>query len=220
MPRPARIRIGSIKAWEAILSPVRREIVDSMQKLGPCSIAEVARDTGRPADGLYRHVAVLVRSGFLREAGTRAGGRSVERLYDAAASDFVAPRVSRRAPADARDAIVRTAETLAKSSIRALRSSAAAGRIHCESDARNFTIMHVTSWLTPARFEELRTLVIRMNRLLERGRADRTGDPYEVFAIASPVTRRAGPDRTARAKSRAALRTEDRATVRTRRQYP
>ncbi|MFM8698426.1 MAG: helix-turn-helix domain-containing protein, partial [Phycisphaerales bacterium] len=110
MPRPARIRIESTKAWEAILSPVRREVLESMQKLGPCSIADVARDTGRPADGLYRHVAVLVKSGFLAEAGTRAARRNVERLYDAAADDFAAPRVARRASADERDTIVRTAE--------------------------------------------------------------------------------------------------------------
>ena len=202
MPRPARIRIESTTAWEAILSPVRREVLESMQKLGPCSIADVARDTGRPADGLYRHVAVLVKSGFLVEAGTRAARRNVERLYDAAADDFAAPRVARRASADERDTIVRTAEALAKSSIRALRSSAAAGRIHCERDARNFTIMHFTSWLTPARFEELRALVIRMTAILERGRADRTGDPYEGFTIASPVTRRPGPAPSPRPKAR------------------
>ena len=202
MPRPARIRIESTKAWEAILSPVRREVLESMQKLGPCSIADVARDTGRPADGLYRHVAVLVKSGFLVEAGTRAARRNVERLYDAAADDFAAPRVARRASSDERDTIVRTAEALAKSSIRAMRTSAAAGRIHCERDARNFFIMHFTSWLTPARFEELRALTRRMSAILERGRAERTGEPYEVFSIASPVTRRPGPAPSARARSR------------------
>ena len=202
MARPARIRIETTKAWEAILSPVRREIVDSMQKLGPCSIADVARDTGRPADGLYRHVAVLVRSGFLKDAGTRTGQRNAERLYDAAANDFIAPRVRRDATGAERETIVRTAEALAKSSVRALRGSAASGRIHCEADSRNFTLLHVTSWLTPARFEELRTLVFRMDALLERGRRDRTGDPYEVFALATPVTRRPGPSAPARSTAR------------------
>ncbi|MFM8698801.1 MAG: hypothetical protein ACKOF7_09090, partial [Phycisphaerales bacterium] len=118
------------------------------------------------------------------------------------ADDFAAPRIARRASSDERDTIVRTAEALAKSSIRALRTSAAAGRIHCERDARNFAIMHFTSWLTPARFEELRALTLRMSAVLERGRAERTGDPYEVFSIASPVTRRPGPAPSARARSR------------------
>jgi hypothetical protein len=202
MPRPARIRIESTKAWETILSPVRREIVESMQRLGPCSIADVARDVGRPADGLYRHVSVLVKAGFLAEAGTRPARRNLERVYDAIADDFLAPRVGRGATAAQRESVVRTAESLAKSSVRALRNSAAAGRIHCEADSRNFAVLHVSSWLTPQRFDELRTLVVRMNSLLERGRRDRSGDPYEVFALATPATRRRGPDAPARTTSR------------------
>jgi len=192
MPRPARIRIATVKAWEAILSPVRREIVESMQELGPCSIADVARATGRPADGLYRHVAILVASGFLVEAGTRAGRRNAERLYDAAANDFHAPRVPRGGPAATREMIVRTADALAKSTVRTMRGSAASGRLHCEDDARNFTVVHFVSWLTPERFEEVRELAGRMTRVLERGRKERQGDLYEVLALASPVTRTRG----------------------------
>jgi hypothetical protein len=56
--------------------------------------------------------------------------------------------------------------------------------------------MHVNSWLTPARFSEVRALVIRLASIIERGRTDRTGEPYEVFAIAAPVTRRGAPGRT------------------------
>jgi predicted transcriptional regulator len=65
MPRPARLQIKSPAAWRAILSPVRREIVEAMQELGPCPIADVAAASGRPADALYRHVSILVKAGFL-----------------------------------------------------------------------------------------------------------------------------------------------------------
>lgn len=192
MSRPARIRIRSTQAWEAILSPVRREIVESMQALGPCAIADVARATGRPADGLYRHVRILLKSGFLVEAGTRTASRNVERLYDAAANDFAAPHVKRRAAASEREMIVRTAEVLAKSTVRTLRNSAEAGRIHCDADSRNFSVMHMNCWLTPEQFEELRSIVIRMGRVLEQGRAQREGDLYEVFTVVAPVTRQRG----------------------------
>lgn len=202
MARPARLRIATVKAWESILSPVRREIVESMQELGPCSIAEVARATGRPADGLYRHVKILVKSGFLVDAGTRAGRRNPERLYDAAADDFHAPRVRRGGPASERDMIVRTADALAKSVVRTMRGSAAAGRLHCEDDARNFTVVHFVSWLTPERFEEVRDLAARMARVLERGRKERHGDLYEVLALASPVTRTRGTHSIPREPSR------------------
>jgi predicted transcriptional regulator len=205
VPRPASIRIASIKDWEAILSPVRREIVESMQELGPCSIADVARATGRPADGLYRHVAILVKGGFLVEAGTRTGRRNPERLYDAAADDYHAPRVRRGGPSPERQMIVRTAEALARSTVRSMRGSAAAGRLHCEEDARNLAVVHFVSWLTPERFEEVRGLAHRMSRVLERGRKECTGDLYEVLVLASPVTRTRGthtiPRKPARRKA-------------------
>jgi hypothetical protein len=202
MDRPARLRIATVKAWESILSPVRREIVESMQELGPCSIADVARATGRPADGLYRHVRILVASGFLVEAGTRAGRRNPERLYDAAANDFLAPRVHRGGPAAERDMIVRTADALAKSVVRTMRGSAAAKRLHCEDHARNFAVVHFVSWLTPERFEEVRDLAARMARVLERGRNDRRGDLYEALVLASPVTRTRGTHSIPREPSR------------------
>lgn len=202
MGRPARLRIATVKAWESILSPVRREIVESMQELGPCSIADVARATGRPADGLYRHVRILVASGFLVEAGTRAGRRNPERLYDAAANDFLAPRVHRGGPAAERDMIVRTADAVAKSVVRTMRGSAAAKRLHCEDHARNFAVVHFVSWLTPERFEEVRDLAARLARVLERGRKDRRGDLYEALVLASPVTRTRGTHSIPRELSR------------------
>jgi hypothetical protein len=88
--------------------------------------------------------------------------------------------------------VVRTADALAKSTVRSMRGSADASRLHCEDDARNFTVVHSVSWLTPERFEEVRELASRMARVLARGRRERRGDLYEVLALASPVTRTRG----------------------------
>jgi hypothetical protein len=192
MPRPALIRIATPAAWRTILSPIRREIVESMQELGPCPIADVANACGRPADGLYRHVRILVKAGFLVDAGTRKGKRNVERLFDAAADDFAPPRLRLDSSAAEREAIAATAEALAKSTTRSMRASAAAGRLECQADRRNFHLQHHLSWLTADRFAEVRALLIRVHALLEAGRRERTGNLYEVLAIATPVTRRRG----------------------------
>ena len=192
MPRPTVVRIATAAAWRAILSPVRREILESMQELGPCPIADVAAACGRPADGLYRHVKVLVDAGFLVDAGVRKGRRNTERLFDAAADDFAAPRLRRDSTAAERETVALTAEALARSAARAMRASAAAGRLECAAGARNFSVLHQLSWLTPRRFAELRALSGRMNELLEAGRRDRTGELYEALVIVTPVTRRRG----------------------------
>lgn len=206
MGRPASIRIASQAAWRTILSPVRREIVEALQELGPCPIADVAAACGRPADGLYQHVKVLLKAGFLVDAGTRKGRRNTERLFDAAADDFLAPSIRRDSSATERETIALTAEALSKSAARTLRQSAAAGRLECQEGARNFAVVHQLSWLTARRFEEVRALALRMNQLLELGRRERTGELYEALVVLTPVTRRRGthsrpaPARAARPK--------------------
>ena len=192
MPRPARLQIKSPAAWRVILSPVRREIVEAMQELGPCPIAEVAAASGRPADALYRHVALLVKAGFLVDAGTRKGKRNPERLYDAAADDFRAPNVRRAGAADERQMIAATAEALAKATARSMRASATAGRLECDAAARNFAVVHYLTWLTPSRFEEVRSLLLRINEVIEAGRREQVGELYESLAILTPVTRARG----------------------------
>lgn len=192
MPRPARLQIKSPAAWRAILSPVRREIVEAMQELGPCPIADVAAASGRPADALYRHVSILVKAGFLVDAGTRKGKRNPERLYDAAANDFLAPNVRRAGAADERQMIAATAEALAKATARSMRASATAGRLECDAAARNFAVTHYLTWLTTSRFEEVRSLLLRINEIVEAGRREQVGELYESLTILTPVTRARG----------------------------
>ena len=207
MPRPARLQIKSPAAWRAILSPVRREIVEAMQELGPCPIADVAAASGRPADALYRHVSILVKAGFLVDAGTRRGKRNPERLYDAAANDFLAPNVRRAGAADERQMIAATAEALAKATARSMRASATAGRLECDAAARNFAVTHYLTWLTPSRFEEVRTLLLQINAIVEAGRREQVGELYESLAILTPVTRARGTHARPTPKTATAPRT-------------
>src|SRR5262245_59943954 len=82
---PQRLPIFTIRSkaqLAAISSPVRQEILDGVQALGPGSIAEVAKLLGRPADSLYYHVRTLERLGLLVRTGERRNGRRDEALYD------------------------------------------------------------------------------------------------------------------------------------------
>ncbi len=192
MARPRVKQIASMKDWGVWLSTVRQEVVEAMRLHGPCSIADVASATGRPADALYRHVKLLVDAGFLEERGIRKGKRNAERIYDAAADDFAPPRVSGATGKADRDVLVRTATTLARATLSSLRDSAAAGRLECTPERRNFAIQYDLTWLTPERYMELRSMLLRINELIAEGRVNREGDLYSVFSIATPVTRRRG----------------------------
>jgi len=70
-------------AIAALASPVRQEVFDTIDALGgTATIAELAAQLGRPADGLYYHVEVLRRAGLLSTApdGRSHAGRP-ERRY-------------------------------------------------------------------------------------------------------------------------------------------
>lgn len=65
----------------AMSSPLRMAILDRLEALGPCSVAELAESLERPADALYYHVRKLLDVGLLEEAGTRATSRRDEVIY-------------------------------------------------------------------------------------------------------------------------------------------
>jgi len=76
-------RIAEPAAIRAIASPVRQELVDTLEALGGvATVAELAEQLGRPADGLYYHVEILRRAGLFVAAplGRSDTGRS-ERRY-------------------------------------------------------------------------------------------------------------------------------------------
>lgn len=67
-----------------LASPTRIEIIDTLEALGgPVTVAELAAQLGRPADGLYYHLRQLVAGGLVEERRnadarryrTRAGAR-------------------------------------------------------------------------------------------------------------------------------------------------
>ena len=64
-------RITAVTAIAALGSPVRQEIIDTVELLGgKATIAELAAQLGRPADGLYYHVRRLVAVGLLIGSGS------------------------------------------------------------------------------------------------------------------------------------------------------
>jgi DNA-binding transcriptional ArsR family regulator len=60
----------------ALASPVRQEIVDTLESLGgEAPVAALAAQLGRPSDGLYYHLRLLVRAGILDELADAGDGR-------------------------------------------------------------------------------------------------------------------------------------------------
>jgi len=88
---PQRQQVFHVEAerhFQAIGSPVRLEMLELFRSTGPLSVAELAAQMARPADGLYHHLKKLESCGMVREVATRQRGRQIERIYDAAADEY------------------------------------------------------------------------------------------------------------------------------------
>ena len=169
-------------AITALASPVRQEIVDTVEALGGgATIAELAAELGRPADGLYYHVRRLVTAGLLVGSGTPevyrtpARGLRLDYARDAAAVRRVIAamlRIARR-DFDAGFAQVGVA-------VSGRRRSLWAGR--------------TKGWVGAAELAEINALIARIEQILRRPRrrgADRLASWCFVLApIAARPARR------------------------------
>lgn len=209
MPRKPVHFITAPAVWKTLIAPVRAEILETLRMLGPCGIAEVARQLDRPADSLYRHFEKLVATGVVIETGTRPTGKRTERVYDLIADDLGA-RFKGASSRAVNDAYLTTANTVLKMSAKTFRDAAAAGELvglgldkPCSTRA---FFEHV--WLTPADFEALNSLFGSLNAFLN-SKKTRTADTrlQLVSVLTAPIVRRRGARRSKPAPASPAART-------------
>lgn len=188
-------------AWLTMMAPVRSEIAQALTMLGEASIAEIAEVIDRPADTLYRHVAMLERAGVVVEGEPRRAGRHVERVYSMVAPDMQ-PDFSTATPRLENKVGYRTASALLKSMSRTVRDAAAAQILVTRPEGRNLSMTYELGRLTPAMYEELRGHLRAIKALMDRGKKQREGTLYLSITVACPVVRRRGAAGNAAAKKK------------------
>jgi DNA-binding transcriptional ArsR family regulator len=189
----------------ALRSPLRQEILDKAQALGPCSIGDLARALGRPADGLYYHLRALLAVGLLRPAGQRGEGRRREALYETPAPEgglWLAYE-----PADPANAAAITAAV--GGMLRLTERSFAAGfrpDSTCAGPCRNLWAARSEGWLSADDLREVNALLHRLREVLARGPAEGRRLHALTFVL-TPVetagSRRAPAGRTPRRRGTA-----------------
>ncbi len=199
--RPKVQLITSPAVWRTMIAPARIEIIEAMRCAAPCAIAEIAELLGRPADGLYRHIRLLMQAGIVREVGFRKAGRRTEQVFDLTASDYRIAFADSTGAAE-RTAIAETVSVFARSVSRYAGKAAAARALVLEPGKRNLLIDYDLTWLEAEAVAQLRTLVGRIHALCERGRRRRKGELYVNLCTLMPVVR------SRRGKAAAAADTE------------
>ena len=177
---PAQIRL--------LASPARQDIVDTLEAFGgEATVAAIAAQLGRPSDGLYYHLRLLVRGGLLVELPDDGEGRRYRTL---------APRGTRLRlryrPGKTPNA--RAVATVAAGMLRTARREFAAGIRHedvvTEGAARTLWASRAKGWLTGRDLAEANRLLARLNDLFVGGRAPRGGTLVSLTFVLAPVAAR------------------------------
>jgi hypothetical protein len=170
-------RITGDAAVAALASPVRQEIIDTVEALGDgATIAELASQLGRPADGLYYHARQLVRAGLLVRSGSpevyrtpkTRGGLRLDYRHDVPAIRRVIAsmlRIARR-DFDAGFAVPGVAVDGARRSLWAGRSK---------------------GWVGAADLAEINAMIARIRRILHRKRRRGTDRLISWCFVLAPI---------------------------------
>ncbi|MEM1424922.1 MAG: helix-turn-helix domain-containing protein [Planctomycetota bacterium] len=205
--RPPTLDITDPEVWKLLMSPVRIEIAESLASFGPCSVREVAEFLDRPADTLYRHIGLLEGAGLVVDAGVRRGARNSERLIDLAADDF-RPAFDAPGGEGEREAIVRTVDTVTKTTQRMVRELGERERFRLDDGDRNIVISWEIGWLSPDDVHEAHAIIRRLKELMDRGKDEREGRPFVSLSLLSEISHRRG----AASRTRASDTTDSRDT--------
>jgi len=165
-------------------SPIRLELLTLAEAEQPCSIADLARLSGRRATALYRHVKVLVSAGLLRIDGKRPGKRRPEQLFslsDAASQPRFDPATGQGVQEYVRlqHAALRMAGRLIRDLFRDRD-----GRAVKQPD--RFHARHDVTWIDDERARRLAKVVEELESIVEDGRTSRRGRPYQLSVIVAP----------------------------------
>jgi predicted transcriptional regulator len=173
-----------------LMSQVRQEIVDTVEALGSCSIAEIAEQLGRSADGLYYHVRALVEADLIEQGGYRDGGRQPEALYN------VKPRgTSLRLHYDPVDpenvaAVKGVVSSMVRVAERDFGGGFVPGVAVCRGPERNLWASRHRGWLSDADLREVNLLLGRLGELLGQGRAPGREQLHALTYVIAPVEAR------------------------------
>ncbi|UXH76741.1 winged helix-turn-helix domain-containing protein [Roseateles amylovorans] len=174
---PAHIRLLS--------SPVRHELADTLASMGgEATVATLAEQMGRPADGLYYHLQLLVDGGLVHE---RQGDHG-ERIFTLAGDGQAPLRLSYDLASDeARQALASYAKGLLQVAESDFLAGLKLGAIDVEGPRRRLWAARNRGWVSPAELEEANALLERLCELLSHPRDASRDVPMSLAFVLAPT---------------------------------
>jgi len=178
-------RIRTVRRIALLASAIRQDILDSVDAIGPCSVAELAQVLGRSPHGLYHHIKRLERARLVKLRRTRgADGRPRVQLE----VDRIQRLQYRPGDRESRAAVLRVVRAMVRSAYRNFSRAFHPGLARVSGPGRNL-------WAGRARGVFSAKDRIRVHRLLQAllavcedsRRSLKEGEMHEITFVLSPV---------------------------------
>ena len=167
-----------------LASPTRIEIVDTLESLGgEASVAELAAQLGRPADGLYYHLRQLAEGGLLIETATPEGRRYRTRVPE---GERLRLRYKPGRNANAQ-AVGDVAASVLRVAGRDFKRAIADPDAVAEGPLRELWAARNKGWVGDGELAEINRLLMRINALLHRPRSVKRGKLVALTWVLAPV---------------------------------
>jgi hypothetical protein len=185
-------RIQSAAAIAVLASPVRQELIDTVEALGgSATVRELADQLGRPADGLYYHVEMLRKAGLLVASSGRSRAGRDERRYRIPVRRGDRLRLVYRPEEKANAAAVRgVARGMLRIARRDFEAALARPGVAVEGPARALWASRSTGWLSPAELRELNRLLRRVADMLDHPRDGKRRHLASLVFVLAPLQAR------------------------------
>lgn len=158
------------EAWDAIASPIRLEILQTLEGLGPCSIPTLAELLGRRPEGLYHHMRLLLKVGAVFEVESEKRGRRPERRFAMnGPMDFSGPLEP--GPSGAIEGLSRLCGSITRAAERQLSAALATFEGRELGELGGFSLRSESARLSPQGIRDLERITGELRELFERERA-------------------------------------------------
>ncbi len=165
-------------------TPIRVELVTAIQALGgAATVAELAAQLGRPADGLYYHLRALVRGKLLIEQEGDKG-----RVLQLAVPAGTSMRLRYRPGATANaKAVAKVASSMSRLAQRDFQRALARPETVVEGPARELWVGRLRGWVDGAQLEQVNGLLNQLADLLLATRPAGGGKLVALHWLLAPL---------------------------------
>lgn len=183
--KPSNRPVEKPREIALLAAPARQELIDTLEALGgEASVATLAAQLGRPADGLYYHLRLLVRGGLLEELPDEGDGRRYRTKAQQGARLQLRYKGGRNAGAQAMEKV---GSSMLRIASRDFAAALRQGDVVTDGEEREIIASRTKGWVDGKDLAEINRLLGRALQLLHKPRSGARDKLIAVTVVMAPL---------------------------------